>query len=800
MVPHSIALQQCFQEVADSASVALDRCLHRVVAELQKAESASIRSSERKDLGDAWRELLAHRTAWCERYPEELQAAFRRSPAASSALEVECDSVAAPDAGRVELALVDDEEITREIDSSRLVRHVMPLVERPVSELDALVSSAMGLPSVRPELNPVRPEVFAQSLRALIGRSQLKPATGSLWMKYMAEPLGEELQTLYERLVTRLRDADVRPADYRITSPAGPVPPRESRLQDASGPPGATGAMSVGEQPVSYPILSSREISRALLRDFMRHGAGDAESQPLPPSYYAEVEDELTALRQQAQGPGNAAPAWAADPAYRNLPVVDRPARRVDVQSTLDAQVWGDYAHSHQRSLVRSQLRREATQVAQVLGLELVRKVVGQVAQDPRLLGPVREAIVALEPALLRLAMVDPRFFTDEQHPARRLMERVACRSFGFNDEFSTDFGAFLEQVSGSLNHLNHATIASAQPFEEALAQLEAAWQEADHVQEEQRTQVLAGMRFVEVRQAEADQIAWELGSRADLENVPPVVQDFLFGRWTVVLAHARLTDPSGQIDPHGYLAVISDLLWSVKRDVTLKQPAQLFERVPRLVATLRSGLASTGDEPERNEAFFRALMKLHHPVLKLRRVKSRRDARESGTTPLSAADGVPADPAAAPLMQATEGQPWMSARELDAAGFQDTLPTDLGELAAESGPVEPPPQSRADHTEPPEATHDAHDLTDSEVERLLLALREGDWFDLYSHQRWLRAQLIWASSKATLFMFVSRGGQPHSMTRRVCERLLRKRLLRPVRMHGVVEGALDRVEQETGA
>ena len=138
-------------------------------------------------------------------------------------------------------------------------------------------------------------------------------------------------------------------------------------------------------------------------------------------------------------------------------------------------------------------------------------------------------------------------------------------------------------------------------------------------------------MRFAELRQQEAEQIARELGTRPDLQDVPAEVQDFLFGKWALVLAHARLTDTAHQIDPHGYRSLISDLLWSVKREVTLKQPAQLFARVPPLVASLRAGLASIGQEPEENEAFFQELMNLHHPVLKLRRAKSRRDARESG-------------------------------------------------------------------------------------------------------------------------------------------------------------------------
>jgi hypothetical protein len=68
---------------------------------------------------------------------------------------------------------------------------------------------------------------------------------------------------------------------------------------------------------------------------------------------------------------------------------------------------------------------------------------------------------------------------------------------------------------------------------------------------------------------------------------------------------------------------------------------------------------------------------------------------------------------------------------------------------------------------------------------------------DLYSKRRWLRAQLIWASTRGTLFMFVSHGGQPHSMTRRICDRLIRERFLRPVRMHGVVAQALNTLDRD---
>jgi hypothetical protein len=85
-------------------------------------------------------------------------------------------------------------------------------------------------------------------------------------------------------------------------------------------------------------------------------------------------------------------------------------------------------------------------------------------------------------------------------------------------------------------------------------------------------------------------------------------------------------------------------------------------------------------------------------------------------------------------------------------------------------------------------------------VESVLKGLRTGCWVDLFSHQHWLRAQLMWASAKGTLFMFVSHGGRPHSMTRRSCERLVSTQLLRPVASHGVVGHALANLKQDVQA
>jgi len=810
------------------------------VAGLQVAETQSGKVAERDELATAWRELLKNKAAWSVQYPADLLVRFKanvaaaaqaaRAPEASSeqlAASAAASSSAFAALNHASFSLVDDHDVSKAIESSRLLQQVLPAVDHVLAELNKLISTVQGLPNVRPELNPLRPEVFAQTLREMALASKAEPAVVSLWLKYMADPLGRELKRLYERLVNQLELANVQGASYRVLpTPASvgrgrgrggngssPVGPGGAVEGDANGGGGGGGEVGFGEgggQPTpQYADLSNYEIRDELFQDFLFNGGSNAHH-GLAPSYYETVEEELAALHATPDsGPAPLAesrPGYMSD--YEGMPAVDRPQRLVDERSQLSSQVWGSYAKPRERAIVRTQLKKEARQVGQVLGLEVVRKLVNQVAQDPRLLVPVREAIVALEPSLLRLAMVDPRFFSDEGHAGRRVMERVAQRSFKYNDEFSPEFLAFFEPVTHAFNELNSQAIEDAQPFGMALAKLEYGWDEQDQLEAENRNNVLQALRFAEERQTQADQIAFELSTRSDLDKVPGLVLDFLFGPWALAMAHAKLIDTRNQIDPMGFGSVVPDLLWSVKREVTLKRPAKLIEMIPSLLAKLHEGLELLGQDPRESEPFFEGLMKLHRPVLKLRRLKSQRDAEESGAMPLEPEE-LPATPEQ--RLAKAAAHPWLARDELDAAGFEDTLPTAPGELMpleeeheTSSGMEtadsvgEEVDSSHAELIAEQEASPSAAPaLAQGDAERLLMSLRAGHWVDLYSRRRWLRAQLIWASTKGTLFMFVSHGGQPHSMTKRSCERLLRERLLRPVDSQGVVAQALDAVASE---
>ena len=828
MTAPSRLLQQCFQEALSGAPELLARCADSAIASLQAAEKASKEVAQRDRLALAWWGLLQNKIQWGRTFADHLRDALMASPEANTsrpALLSESPSL---------LSLVEDDAVNESLESARLVHSLMPVLEQQLGVLDALMSSVIGLQTVQAERNPMRPSVFVRALRELMSSAESEPEVRALWLRHMGDALGRELQKLYERVALILQRANVQEAGYRVrlvedagastrsgglstrsgglglsSRAAGLGVSRNSQWQDV-GDSGHSGhhspSWSRADQLPPMQSLARMQPGEdhQVFHEFLNKG-GQHFDRHLTPDYYEQVSEELAAIEAFAAIPVlDESMILEQQTQYRDLPVVDRPAREIGISSQLSHKAWGTYAAAHERSRVLMHLKQKAQRVSQAVGLDLVRTLVSQVASDPLLLGPVREAVVALEPALLRLAMANPRFFNEDQHPARRLIESVAQRSFKFNDEFSQEFDSFFQPVQKAFNELNATATRDPEPFADVLVELRAGWEAQDQKEIALQDNSLQSIRYAEERQAMADQIAWDLSQRPDVDNAPGVILDFLYGPWSLVIASAKLGNADGDADPGGYRKLVSNLLWSVKKEVTLKRPKELFAMVPGMLATLHAGLDMLGKTREETKPFFDALMRLHQPVLGLRRARIRADASASGF-PQSQFEGsgaMPLDniPSSMSMeldetLPATDeqrkpkprAQPWLGKRELEAAGFEDTMPTDYGDLEE----TQVLARASADDSQAASLSEEA-EHEDINAAATLAGLREGDWVDLYSHREWLRAQLIWASSKGTLFMFVSRGGRPHSMTKRSCERLIASRLLRPVNAQGVVKKALD--------
>ncbi|HMN56467.1 MAG TPA: DUF1631 family protein [Ottowia sp.] len=856
-------LERSKREVLLRAAPMLERTVQAACGAIEETGRGARSVARRLQLGDAHAALLRHAPRLRAEFPEVLMQGVERA----LRQEAEPEPRRAPEREETLLALLDDAEVARFVETSRLQQNAMPVVERSLGVLDSLMSSVLGLPVVRADLNPFRPDVFCTALLQVLEAQPEAPELRSHWLRHMGRPFAAEMHVLYETLNAMLTAQGVEEARYRLRLVGGGGSggsgsggtPGTGAATDAGGGGGGYGTAGAGFAGDGTGDLgqaggargSSRggrrrgfvprmeQLSQAkpavdagVIRDFLYQPQWiEAHDEPLPQGYYDAVEAEMEALASRPEAGFDALAHVQEQERRRGQDLMQRSAPRVGVDRPLSPDEWGEWGSARARTDTLMRLKAKAARISQVLGLDAVRALINQVAGDERMLAPVREAFVALEPALLRMALDDPRFFGDEAHPARLLVEAIAQRSFKYNDEFAPEFERFMTPVRTAVRELVALPAATPSDFEARRLSLQADWQAQDEGEQSARDQLQHSMQFAQERQALADRIAWEFSLRSDLVGVPAVVADFLYRDWSLVIAHAQLTHKGAKLDPGGYLAVVSDLLWSVNREQVMKRPARLFEVVPGVIKTLRRGLDMLGKEPAETQAFFDALLRYHDPVLRLRRLRSAQDVEATGfaRTGQEWAELPPPEPenAERPAPRKAD-EPWLGRHEREAAGFEDTqglddwpttlapdvptqpaVPTDV-QSASQRADL-PLLTERADTPRPavdtpaaPSAAGPAPtDLSEGELMARIQAevarLRTGDWADLYVHGAWRRAQMSWMSDNGSLFMFVSHGGRAHSMTRRTCEKLMRRRHLHPVDIDPVVERALRRLAEEAG-
>ncbi|MDO9437648.1 DUF1631 family protein [Hydrogenophaga sp.] len=412
------------------------------------------------------------------------------------------------------------------------------------------------------------------------------------------------------------------------------------------------------------------------------------------------------------------------------------------------------------------------------LASEVVTLMLRRIAADERLLAPVRHMLLEMKPALLQLARSQPRFFADKENPARRLLDAITARSLAFTSERDSGFKAFLPQVHAVVRALQEPGADLAARFPKQLDLLERS-QAASVAPERVQARGLAVQTLVRVEQRNllAERVATDIRSRSDFRKAPGVVQRFLYGPWSQVVAQARLVEAAapgtqlGQSAAQRYTDLLPDLLWSSQLALASLNRPRLVKIIPGVLRTLREGLDSIDYPREKAEAFFQALMGMHEAAYKTQR---------------NTAPAAEENPSVPPDM---DDEPWMQRREARDSCLMD-----------DAFPMGAPPQTT---TQPAfvETQRMSRDWADVKAEissaQRTSDLPVGTWVDILQDGQAARWQITWASPHGTLFLFTGSDGRSLSMTKRGLERLLEQDRLRVVAHHGVVDAALDDVARQ---
>lgn len=756
MQARSAAFQSCLDEVFRQCPFLMDRWTSRLVDAMYGRSITLADTSERHQLQDAIAVLRKNRISIEQGFSESLKKAMAADGGAGGA------GRHGVHAGRPrssvsfdDLELMGDLQVQQAVENARTHQLVKLGCEAGLSSFSARLSTAQGLLVVKGDSNPLRPEIMSQALIDVLQSLPVSAQTRAYWLLDGAQVMGEELQALYVRLNEFLAGQGIAPAAYGVIgAPQGRAaipswPPRRDAdapqaPMQSPGPDGRAPSPPAGKGP----LLTLDHLHHLLMGDydevgqdpasFSEFGVEEVSRRDFSPTVPAAL-DVLTDLEEQGLVSANMKLTRPSPPA----PVAD----------------------------LRAQLKTDAKTLGQSLAIEVVGLMIEQMASDERLLPAVQDIIANAEPAFLRLAVTDPRFFSDKRHPARRLLEAITRASLGYASESAPGFPEFLQHLRQVVDRLGDGSASDSDGFATLLQDFER--RQSRNTLEHRKAQRVAVQALLQAEQRNllAVRIAADIRARPDFIDDNRIITAFLTGPWSQVLAQEQLAaqDKPAGASPAVFGLVLADLLWSFNVEQAGRNRKRLVNLIPELLDALRKGLSSIDFPSEQSRPFFDEMMRVHQAAL-----------RGLFDSPVQPDDGS-GHSLGKMFAEDSDSMPlWLAPSEVQHSGFmqdQDEIPPSWA-TSARPEPRGGAVAARADPGQP----------------RPAVALDLGDWVDLMVDMQWLRAELTWVSPQGNLLMFTSQGGRKHSMTSRVLHQLLQLELVKVVSQQGVVEGALDSV------
>ncbi len=499
----------------------------------------------------------------------------------AAASGVRDDSNQAVDLTASRLTLMGDDELELDISISGIGSRLREAGGRNLWRSQLRYMTLLSRPTMSAASNPVGAEAICPGLW-VISRQGVRIEQTLALLDRLEQGLTAQLPALYGELDSLL-------AGYGIQ----PTPGQYAPLTTRSG----KGLQQTGDNrpaPANALLALQQEISQRAEADqiasplpFSGSGAGRSGN---PPLYAAamvmlrQIVDRLTTLEARsaatsvhgaAAGSASAAPPGALKTKDLGLPLGKREAIILDTMAMIFEVIF----------------------------------------DSPELPDAIKAAIGRLQIPLLKLSIIDPSLFANDQHPARLLINRIARAALGLPHNAGSEhplckrIGRLIMAIRDTLEQ-NDATL------DAHLAELEALISERD-----QAIQLATATHVELVLDHENRQLAAQLSRnwlhRSLAKTSSPVIATFLDKYWSRVMT-AAAADGGQQGQRWQQDSTTGDyLIWSVLPKQTAEDRKRLASLASSLLGRIGAGLDAIGVSAEERSSFLNTLFDLQTRALR---------------------------------------------------------------------------------------------------------------------------------------------------------------------------------------
>ena len=602
--------RQRFVEGLCAGLPALDKTVHDFLTELM-GQTATQRDMQLRR--DAWMGHQAHRKTWVE----HLGRAWRESLAPPPVTGRGTLNASKAFDG---LELLGDDVLENKIIASRMA---LTLTEHVAAPFDAARQRTQHLEG-----------------RELAGTDILRPETLCLhlveqWLEVglqrdhlhmVIDPLQRELAALalaqYQALVKLYDEQGVVAQDdlrARVRrAAAGPNTGSPAEPPPASGPVGlASQALQQSRAALGRPteFAPTRQAASA----FMPPPPG-MRGQPA----MAGMGSPLVRARQRAQGVMMQLRRLLTQPTTGYDMVKAPPASAALAHALAAHRVSADSYYSDVATLVEDyspqavvrvasavrersvEFKKKASTASEKAIIEVVALMFQSILSEDRIPPSVRVWFARLQVPVLRVALAEPEFFSNLNHPARQLIDRMGSCVLGF-DATAISGGALEAEIRRVVQVIEQYPETGRRVFQLVLDEFEKFL--ATFLTEKKSTsQLVSVAQQIEQRETLAIQYTIEL--RTMLKDMPvrDEIRDFLFKFWAEVLALSAVRDGAQHADTVVFKRTAADLVWAASAKPSRNDRTQVIQGLPALLQRLRQGLAMIGISGEPQDAQIKIL------------------------------------------------------------------------------------------------------------------------------------------------------------------------------------------------
>lgn len=500
------------------------------------------------------------------------------------------------------LQLMDDADLSEHIVIREFSAQLSETCDGELYTLNRRVAALLGHEEHYDEAdNPLAPPVICRSLTDSCATISADAESRLILLRRLERHLHGVLPDIYRQINAYLIERGILPdikRSYQRSAPTG-----KSTSADVV-------AVATTDQPAGSlsPSISGESILEALQRI--------AQARAVPPAQVGAF-GAVAGHGSAFGGISNAAGTITnqAPPSLDSATINQLLLATLNERQHTSAGEPGDVIINQVRLVRDSEDAKQASGLEAVT-MDIVAMLFDFIFDDARIPLAIKALISRLQIPVLKVAMLNPGFFAERQHPTRRFLSSIsgiAIRWGNAVDESDPFYGKMAELV----DRIQAEFEEDVEIFGTALEELESFVNEREAEEDET---ALAAANIVIQHEIEAE--GWERAQRATRSFLkdnpqPKVVENFIAEHWVAVLQKIAVGNADAQAEWPSSIEVMKDLAWSITPKKTSDDRLKLIGLLPRLLATLNKGLDKTEIAPALRTAFFDALVKFHSAALK---------------------------------------------------------------------------------------------------------------------------------------------------------------------------------------